>query len=146
MSFSPDGTKLACGTDNDIRVYDVDTGTLVLGPLWGHQGWVFDLLWSHDGNKLFSGSTDRTIRGWNSDTGEQIGQVTPTGYALSSSPQMNRSLRARPWTTPFVSGMRLLVIPCDNTYNMIMVSTLFVSLPPVNSPHQRDGMRGEYPS
>ena len=72
MSFSPEGTKLACGTDDDIRVYDVG-GTLILqvGPLEGHC--MPSVLWSHDGSSLFSGSVDMTIRCWNTDTGEQIG-------------------------------------------------------------------------
>jgi WD40 repeat protein len=73
MCFSPDGKKLACGTYDDIRVYDVDSGTLILGPLRGHQESVFDVLWSRDGSRLFSASVDKTIRCWNSDTGEQIG-------------------------------------------------------------------------
>ena len=73
ISFSPDGKKLACSTFADIRVYDVDSGTLILGPLHGHQHSVFDVLWSRDGSRLFSGSNDETIRCWNSDTGEQIG-------------------------------------------------------------------------
>jgi WD40 repeat protein len=82
MSFSPNGKKLACGTCDDIRVYDVASGTLILGPLRG--GWVFDVLWSRDGG---SGSNDRTIRCWNSDTGEQIGHPW-TGHirSLSLSP------------------------------------------------------------
>jgi WD40 repeat protein len=73
MCFSPDGKKLACGTYDDIRVYDVDSGTLILGPLWGRQESVFDVLWSRDGSRLFSASDNKTIRCWNSDTGEQIG-------------------------------------------------------------------------
>ena len=73
MAFSPDGKKLACSSNDDICVYDVDTRTLILGPLKGHRDWVDDLIWSRDGSRLFSGSTDKTIRCWNSDTGEQIG-------------------------------------------------------------------------
>jgi WD40 repeat protein len=73
MCFSPDGNKLACGTYDDIRVYDVASGTLILGPLRDHQESVFDVLWSRDGSRLFSASNDKTIRYWNSDTGEQIG-------------------------------------------------------------------------
>ena len=73
MCFSPDGKRLACGTLYDIRVYDVDSGTLSVGPLEGHQHWISDVLWSRDGRRLFSASTDETIRCWNSDTGEQIG-------------------------------------------------------------------------
>jgi WD40 repeat protein len=73
LSFSPDGKKLACCTRDDIRVYDVASGTLILGPLRGHQGYVSNVLWSRDGSRLFSASNDKTIRCWNSDTGEQIG-------------------------------------------------------------------------
>jgi WD40 repeat protein len=64
----------------------------------------FDVLWSRDGSRLFSASNDKTIRCWNSDTGEQIGHPW-TGHthciACSPFPQMDRSLRARPLTTPF---------------------------------------------
>ena len=87
MSFSPDGTKLACGTLCDIRVYDVDSGTLILE---GHQQWVLDVLWARDGSRLFSASNDKTIRCWNSDTGEQIGHPwtghTSIIHSLSLSP------------------------------------------------------------
>ena len=95
MSFSPDGTKLACGTVCVIHVYDVATGTLILEC---HHDWVLDVVWSCDGSRLFSGSTDRTIRCWNSDTGETIGHpwtghqnsilslsLSPDGSILASS-------------------------------------------------------------
>ena len=75
MCFSPDGTKLAWGTDGDIRVYDVGDGTLelVLGPLKSHQDSSRDgdVLWSRDGSRL--SRANNTIRCWNSDTGAQIG-------------------------------------------------------------------------
>jgi WD40 repeat protein len=81
MSFSPDGKKLACGMgDGRICVYSVDSGTLALGPLWGHQDSVRCVLWSRDGSRLFSSSDDETIRCWNTDTGEQIGRSW-TGHA-----------------------------------------------------------------
>ena len=71
MCFSPDGKKLACGTCDDIRAYDVDSGTLILGPLEGHEEYIFDVPWSRDSSRLFSGSDD--IRCWNSSTGVPIG-------------------------------------------------------------------------
>ena len=88
VSFSPDGTKLACVTNGDIHVYDdVDTGTLILGTLKG--GWVYDMLWSRDSSRLFSGAAGMTIYCWNTDTGEQIGHPW-TGHksihSLSLSP------------------------------------------------------------
>ena len=87
LCFSPDGTKLACGTLRDIRVYDVVDGTLILGPLRGHEKRVNRVLWSGDGRRLFSASEDKAIRCWNSDTGEQIGHPwtghKDTIYSLS---------------------------------------------------------------
>lgn len=71
--FSPDGNKLACGTYDEIHVYDIASGRLILGPL-GRRS-VRDLLWSRDGSRLFSGSDDGSICCWNSDTGVQIGHL-----------------------------------------------------------------------
>ena len=70
LCFSPNGKKLACCTTNGVRVYDVDSGTLLSES---QQDWVYCVLWSRDGSRVFSGSDDKTIRCWNSDTGEQIG-------------------------------------------------------------------------
>ena len=97
-AFSPDGKKLACGTeDGDILIYDLENGTLILGPSKGHKDLVNSVLWSRDGRRLFSGSRDKTIRCWNSDTGEQIRQpwtghtrwihslsLSPDGWILAS--------------------------------------------------------------
>ena len=98
LSFSPDGNKLACGTEKDILIYDVNTGTLVLHPLKGHENWIWSVLWSRDGSRLFSASNDKTIRCWDSNTGEQIGHpwtghtdfisslsLSPDGTLLASS-------------------------------------------------------------
>ena len=79
LCFSPNGKKLACGTEDDVRVYDVDSGTLLSES---QQKWVDCVLWSRDGSRLFSGSYDKTICCWNSDTGEQIGHPW-TGHTRS---------------------------------------------------------------
>lgn len=90
MAFSPDAEKIACTTREDIRVYDVRSGKLILGPLLGHEDYVRCVLWSLDGASLFSASHDCTIRRWNSHTGEQIERpwTGHTGHirALSLSP------------------------------------------------------------
>ncbi|KAG6382182.1 quinon protein alcohol dehydrogenase-like superfamily [Boletus reticuloceps] len=90
MSFSPNGDKLACGINHDIQVYDVRTGALILGPLKGHNRDIKRVLWSRDGDRLFSASGDKTIRCWNSDMGEQIGHPWASHseevYFLSLSP------------------------------------------------------------
>jgi len=78
FKFSPDGNKLACGGSDGIFVYDVASGTLILGPL---DRRVIVVLWSHDSSRLFSGSLNG-MRCWNSDTGEQTGYLW-TGHTRS---------------------------------------------------------------
>ncbi|KIK93603.1 hypothetical protein PAXRUDRAFT_828818 [Paxillus rubicundulus Ve08.2h10] len=74
ISFSPDGTKLASGHDDmKIRVFDVENGDLVLGPVEGHTLYVSSVVWSLDGSRLFTASWDHSIRLWDSKTGEAIG-------------------------------------------------------------------------
>ncbi|KAF8557942.1 WD40 repeat-like protein [Imleria badia] len=72
ITFSPGGDKLACRTEDDIHVYDVDTGALILVPVHGHKDHIRCFLWSRDGTRLFTSSTDKTIRCWNANTGEQM--------------------------------------------------------------------------
>ena len=90
MSFSPAGNKLACSTKFDIHVYDVDSGTLILGPL--DFGYGKPILWSRDGSRLFSAPSweETIIHCWNANTGKQIGHPW-TGhdswiFSLSLSP------------------------------------------------------------
>ncbi|KAF8553431.1 WD40 repeat-like protein [Imleria badia] len=93
LAFSPSGDKLACGTRSDVYVYDVENGTLTLGPLQGHEDCVHRMLWSLDGSRLFSASKDKTMSCWSSDTGEQLGQPwTHTSHiqSLSLSPDGSR--------------------------------------------------------
>ncbi|KAF9222264.1 WD40 repeat-like protein [Gyrodon lividus] len=95
VSFSSNGKKLASAVDEyedgrtiyAIRIYDVESGELVLGPIKGHKNIVHCVLWSLDGSQLFSTADDGTIRCWNSETGEPIGQswTGHTHWVTSSS-------------------------------------------------------------
>ena len=103
LRFSPDGSKLACTSGTaiatrhdhdsnpyDVRVYDVESGTLLLGPFECHEDVVYSILWSRDGSKIFTASSDQTICCWNSVTGKLIGRPmmghTKEIYSLSLSP------------------------------------------------------------
>ncbi|KAG2739018.1 prolyl oligopeptidase, partial [Suillus brevipes Sb2] len=73
-SFSPDGTRLVSGSDDEtIRLWDVGTGKAVGEPLEGHTSWVSSVSFSRDGTRIVSGSVDMTVRLWDAMTGQPIG-------------------------------------------------------------------------
>ncbi|WP_280276391.1 TIR domain-containing protein [Nocardia wallacei] len=72
VAFSPDGSRLASGSDDDtVRLWDSNTGQPIGGPLTGHQDWVNDVSFSPDGRFVVSGAADRTIRVWDTSMGKQ---------------------------------------------------------------------------
>ena len=55
-----------------VRVWDVQTGQSVMGPLKGHSDWVSSVTFSPDGRHIVSGSCDRTVRVWDAQTGQNV--------------------------------------------------------------------------
>ncbi|CAG7853486.1 SubName: Full=Uncharacterized protein {ECO:0000313/EMBL:CCA77067.1}; Flags: Fragment [Serendipita indica DSM 11827] len=95
VAFSPAGHRVVSGSDDEtlrlwddtgaqmvaasspsydrtIRLWDVDTAQIGM-PLEGHADWVISVAFSPDGQRVVSGSRDKTIRLWNAETGAQIG-------------------------------------------------------------------------
>ena len=64
VRFSPDGKRVASGTENTIRVWDSKSGELVLKPFEGSSGYVHSICYSPDGNRIASGTSDKTICIW----------------------------------------------------------------------------------
>ncbi|KIM86900.1 hypothetical protein PILCRDRAFT_815342 [Piloderma croceum F 1598] len=73
VAFSQDGKHIVSGShDQTIRVWDSETGDVVLGPLEGHTHGVKSVAFSQDGKRIVSGSNDQTIHVWDSETGDVV--------------------------------------------------------------------------
>ncbi len=66
LAFSPDSAMLACATHKEIYLWNLETDESM--PTFGHE-YITSLAFSPDGNILASGSSDTTIRLWNSKSG-----------------------------------------------------------------------------
>ena len=58
VAFSPDGQTLATGRHQELRLWDVNTGNLIV-TLKEHQGWIHAVAFSPDGKTLASVSRNR---------------------------------------------------------------------------------------
>jgi WD40 repeat protein/tRNA A-37 threonylcarbamoyl transferase component Bud32 len=67
VCWSPDGTRLASGSDDKtVKVWDAIGGREAL-TLPGHTAPVLSVCWSPDGMRLASGSEDGTVKVWESE-------------------------------------------------------------------------------
>jgi len=91
LSFSPDGLRLAAGVADDgsgtVFIIDLSTGEMLL-EFWAHPYSVPGMDFSPDGSMLVTGAVDRTVKVWNSSTGELIQSLPQDGQgsAVTFSP------------------------------------------------------------
>ncbi|KZP30712.1 hypothetical protein FIBSPDRAFT_1037980 [Athelia psychrophila] len=79
--YSPDGTRIASGSDDHtIRLWDAINGAH-LNTLKGHTSSVYSVAFAPDGAIIASGSIDETIRLWDAVSGKHL--VTLEGHSDS---------------------------------------------------------------
>ena len=83
VAFSPDGSRLASGSDKMVRIWNTATGELE-DELEGHTHSVESVVFSHNGRFIVSGSRDMTIRIWNTSTCETTHMLTGHEYWVMS--------------------------------------------------------------
>ena len=71
IAYSPDGKLLAACDSNQLKVYDPDSGELIMA-LSGHEGDVLSVAFSLDGRYLATGSGDTIVRIWDVSNGELL--------------------------------------------------------------------------
>ncbi|KAG8792129.1 hypothetical protein FRC12_007068 [Ceratobasidium sp. 428] len=84
VAFSPDTTRIAYTGRDTIDICDTYTGQKLLGELRGHRDLIDGLAFSPDGRTLASGAGDKTLRLWDTETGDLVlGPLDHTDAVMS---------------------------------------------------------------
>jgi len=76
LSWSPDGTYIAAGYQNNIIIVFHVKSKQAVQTLTGHNQYISSLVWTNDSKELISSSRDSTIKIWDISNGELLQTLT----------------------------------------------------------------------
>lgn len=82
IDFSLDGKVFASCTDNDVNLWDINTGKMI-NVFTGHSAAVLSIAFVPYSNLLVSGSADKTLRLWDITTGKEIYKLSDLSRSVS---------------------------------------------------------------
>jgi WD40 repeat protein len=94
-SVAVHGTRIAAAVGQKIKIWDALSGKIVLGPFTGHRRLVTSIAFSEDGQRLVSGSLDRSVRVWDVGSGNcssfgafpDGSEIEPSGWIRGPEPK-----------------------------------------------------------
>lgn len=105
-ALSPDGTQLALVSRSTVYLTDLKSGQQK--PLPGHTGPVTRVAYSQDGQVLFTGGNDGTLKRWDTRAGKLLSSVQACG-PVKGAPQYHEAVY-----TIAVQNSRDVVVGCDS--------------------------------
>jgi len=72
VSISPDGRLVATAANRAVIIWQADSGTILWGPLEGHDDTIYALNFSADGKMVASGGDDQKVWVWSTETGRSV--------------------------------------------------------------------------
>jgi WD40 repeat protein len=81
LAFSPVSNVVAVASRQQVILFDTETGRQT-GEFVGHEGEIYRLQFSADGQRLISASSDNTARVWSTETGAEVQQIRIPGSPI----------------------------------------------------------------
>lgn len=78
LAYSPDGKRIAAGMAQILKIWDAETGKVVLS-FRAHQYVITSLAFSPDGQRIATTSPESNMKLWDAETGKELLEIPNNG-------------------------------------------------------------------